>query len=306
MDDEGVVEAQDPYHIVDTDFDGGKNGIRSLVSLTRAVNNLEKHEVELEESEHTRQNHAMERVELNSKLRIASNQNIKKNETSKRGRPNMKPKKEVTNPRGSSRKYTDEFIVELIDTIQNVTLSAAGADRVLRVPERSTQTYYARFRDGEPYLPSQPQEKLREEFQVYITQSGLQKTSCEALWTYHEKSYKNSQIFNLHLKRSFGRSRRGTPAKAVVSNNRGVNISILGAIAAEGVVNLSLRKPQAVTGGSKKRKTEDGEQRLVSKLWITHTSLVQETVAKRGFQAGVKRELLTKADLTPRIVASAH
>ena len=44
-----------------------------------------------------------------------------------------------------------------------------------------------------------------------------------------------------------------------------MNILILGAIAAEGIVDLSLRKPQAVTT-SKKRKLQDGEERLVNKV----------------------------------------
>ena len=49
--------------------------------------------------------------------------------------------------------------------------------------------------------------------------------------------------FNFHIWRTFGRSRHSTPTKIVVSNNYGVNLTILGAIASEGVVNLSLRRP---------------------------------------------------------------
>ena len=67
------------------------------------------------------------------------------------------------------------------------------------------------------------------------------------------------------MRRTFGRSKKGQPAKEVVSNNRGVNISVLGVIAVEGIVNLSLRKPQAATT-SKKRKLQNGEERLVSKV----------------------------------------
>lgn len=39
---EEVIEADDPYHIVITEFDMGKDRIRSLVSLTRTANNTEK------------------------------------------------------------------------------------------------------------------------------------------------------------------------------------------------------------------------------------------------------------------------
>ena len=44
-----------------------------------------------------------------------------------------------------------------------------------------------------------------------------------------------------------GRSRRDLSAGVDVSNNRGVDITILGALVSEGVVNLSLGRPQAVT-----------------------------------------------------------
>ncbi|KAG2216845.1 hypothetical protein INT45_013989 [Circinella minor] len=211
---------------------------------------------------------------------------------------------------GPNRRCTDLQIVELIDLIQN----------------------FARFRDGEAYLPSQlkkpgrphsvltnehslflqdlydknpsatlkqAQDQLWERFTVAITQSGLQKhlVKCCGLtmkklkkvtayrnlletikkkmnWVfnmdkeninYDEYNFIDEAGFNLHLRRTFGRSKKGQPAKEGVSNNRGVNVSILGAIAAEGIVNLSLIKPQAVTT-SKKRKLQDDEECLVSKV----------------------------------------
>ena len=58
--------------------------------------------------------------------------------------------------------------------------------------------------------------------------------------------------FNFHIQRTFGLSIRGTPAKSKVSNNRGVISQYWGQYAAEGVVNLSLRRPQLVSGSSKK------------------------------------------------------
>ncbi|KAI7902936.1 uncharacterized protein BX663DRAFT_561018, partial [Cokeromyces recurvatus] len=63
--------------------------------------------------------------------------------------------------------------------------------------------------------------------------------------------------FNLHIKRTFGRSLRGTPAKTIVSAQRGVSISIIGAMCELGIVNLMVRKPTAVA--SKKRKLELAE-----------------------------------------------
>ena len=37
-----VIEANDPYHIVMTELDMGKDRIHSLISLTRTANNTEK------------------------------------------------------------------------------------------------------------------------------------------------------------------------------------------------------------------------------------------------------------------------
>lgn len=67
--------------------------------------------------------------------------------------------------------------------------------------------------------------------------------------------------FNMHLRRNLGRSIKGTPAKQVVPSNRGVSISIIGAICELGIIDLTLRKPTPVTKkstkGKKKRKRND-------------------------------------------------
>lgn len=55
---------------------------------------------------------------------------------------------------GSYREYTNETIINIIDTVQNITLSCARAARMLRMPERTAQDCFARFRGGEEYLPS--------------------------------------------------------------------------------------------------------------------------------------------------------
>ncbi|GAN05286.1 hypothetical protein MAM1_0086c04756 [Mucor ambiguus] len=67
--------------------------------------------------------------------------------------------------------------------------------------------------------------------------------------------------FNMHLRRNFGRSIKGNPAKQVVPSSRGVSISIIGAICELGVIDLTLRKPTPITKkstkGKKKRKRND-------------------------------------------------
>jgi len=62
--------------------------------------------------------------------------------------------------------------------------------------------------------------------------------------------------FNLQTQRNYGRSRKGTPAKGIVPTAKGITITILGAISQAGVIDISLRKPQAVSI-SKKRKAND-------------------------------------------------
>ena len=52
--------------------------------------------------------------------------------------------------------------------------------------------------------------------------------------------------FNLHTQRNYGRSRKGTPAKGTVPTAKGITITILGAISQAGVIDISLKKPQAV------------------------------------------------------------
>jgi hypothetical protein len=69
--------------------------------------------------------------------------------------------------------------------------------------------------------------------------------------------------FNLHTQRNYGRSRRGTPAKGIVPTAEGITITILRAISQAGVINIFLKKPQAVSI-SKKRKANDANAMVVS------------------------------------------
>ncbi|CEP15733.1 hypothetical protein [Parasitella parasitica] len=64
--------------------------------------------------------------------------------------------------------------------------------------------------------------------------------------------------FNLHLRRNFGRSLKGKPARVIVPANRCVSVTIVSAICEHGIIDLSPERPQAKTkriAGSKKRKS---------------------------------------------------
>ncbi|KAI8880293.1 hypothetical protein K501DRAFT_191568, partial [Backusella circina FSU 941] len=63
--------------------------------------------------------------------------------------------------------------------------------------------------------------------------------------------------FNLHLRRNFGRSKIGTPAKAVIPTNRGISITIFGAIYHGGILDLTLRRPQPVSQPKKRKRKND-------------------------------------------------
>lgn len=66
----------------------------------------------------------------------------------------------------------------------------------------------------------------------------------------------------MHIRRNFGRSKRGVPAKAVIPANRGITVSIIGAICEKGMIDLFAHKPKAVqkkANDMKKRKRGNGK-----------------------------------------------
>jgi len=63
---------------------------------------------------------------------------------------------------------------------------------------------------------------------------------------------------------------KGTPAKGIVPTARGVTIAILSAISEAGVIDISLKKPQAVAM-SKKRKVDDKVMNITNARTGTRT-----------------------------------
>ena len=96
--------------------------------------------------------------------------------------------------------------------------------------------------------------------------------------------------FNLHTQRNHGRSRRGTPAKGTIPTAKGVTITILGAISDAGVIDISLRKPQAVST-SKKRKVDgkavdavNGRIGTRTEQFLAYVSNVMDVLDKNNMQ----------------------
>jgi transposase len=100
----------------------------------------------------------------------------------------------------------------------------------------------------------------------------------------------NEAGFNLHTQRSYGRSRKGTPAKGIVPTAKGITITILGAISQAGVIDISLKKPQA-TSISKKRRANDttamvvnGRVRTRTEHFLTYISNVMDVLDRNNMK----------------------
>jgi hypothetical protein len=66
----------------------------------------------------------------------------------------------------------------------------------------------------------------------------------------------------MHIRRNFGMSKIGTPAKFVLPANRGITIIIIGAICEKDIIDLTFRKQKPVhksDGSDKKRKRNGGK-----------------------------------------------
>jgi hypothetical protein len=76
--------------------------------------------------------------------------------------------------------------------------------------------------------------------------------------------------FNLHTQRNYGRSRKGIPAKVTITTAKDITIAIFGAISQAVVIDISLRKPQAVSV-SKKRQVNDATATVINGRVETRT-----------------------------------
>jgi hypothetical protein len=106
----------------------------------------------------------------------------------------------------------------------------------------------------------------------------------------------NEAGFDMHVRRQFGRSKRGTPAKTLLPSSRGITVAITGAICEKGVIDLTLRKPKAVQKKAahlKKRKREDGKAEDVevntrvgtrSEHFLEFLSNVMDTLDQHGMK----------------------
>jgi hypothetical protein len=56
----------------------------------------------------------------------------------------------------------------------------------------------------------------------------------------------NEAGFNMHIRRNFERSKTGESAKIELPNNKGITITIIGAICEKSIVDLIVRKPKTV------------------------------------------------------------
>ncbi|KAG0742898.1 hypothetical protein G6F29_011149 [Rhizopus arrhizus] len=180
---------------------------------------------------------------------------------------------EIQNDFKQSRKK-----VELLDLVIEEGLSARKAGAIVGIIERTAQNYVKTYKEDEEkrlsggrkqrrnptnYIirPSQTSnshaltlKKLEAVVSSRTTLGNLQIRRDKILeWKSDENMnwhkncvFINEAGFNMNIRRNFGRSKRGMPAKAVIPANRGITVSIIDAICEKGVIDLTLRKPKAV------------------------------------------------------------
>lgn len=94
--------------------------------------------------------------------------------------------------------------------------------------------------------------------------------------------------FNLHTQRNFGRSLKRKSAKAVIPTGKGVTFTISGAISQAGIIDISVKKPEAVS--AKKRKADGKEVKVNGKVgtrtehYLSYLSNVMDVMDKNGMK----------------------
>lgn len=93
--------------------------------------------------------------------------------------------------------------------------------------------------------------------------------------------------FNLHTERNYDLSRKGTPTNSVVPKPKDITISIAGAILQAGVIDISSKKPHAVST-FKNRKANDTMATVIYKSRVrTNTEHFLATASTdKGTTAG--------------------
>jgi hypothetical protein len=96
--------------------------------------------------------------------------------------------------------------------------------------------------------------------------------------------------FNLHTQKNHGRSQKGTPAKVTILTAKGVKVTILGAISAVRIIDISLRKPKAVSTLKKRkvngRAAEAFNGRIGTRIeyYLAYLSNVMDVLDKHNTQ----------------------
>ncbi|KAG2217446.1 hypothetical protein INT45_009645 [Circinella minor] len=295
---EDEMEVDDMYQIVSDECHNFTGGVQSLVSMKKIKYTLQQTSTSklMDSQSSNSSNTSVAAQNVTEPVKKARG----------RPRKTLQQETTIV-PKRAHRVYRDPEIIQLIDRIQNITLNAAEAGCDLLIPERTAQRYWKRFVDGEPYLPStmgkspgppptlQPkhtaflqayydtksdatlkeaQQSLVDKFGISITQSGLQKhlvSKCGLTMKKLERisEYRNSDetiASRMNWAQAFEFS--GIDYyKCIFIDEAGFNMHIKRGITGEGIVNLSLRRPQAVVA-SKKRKLRSGEEKVVGKIGI--------------------------------------
>jgi transposase len=170
-------------------------------------------------------------------------------------------------PKGpqKSKGLTDEhaaFVVDLVDTFPAITLDQMRLKLLSRFPGLAlSKTSFYRFVRTECVLSMKKIEKHVESRSSDATIEKRKAKVEEWLQDADMDFMKNCVFldeagFNLHLSRTRGWSPKGSRCVIEVPNSKGSNITILGAMTANEVIDVAIRKPTIVQ--CKKRKLADG------------------------------------------------
>jgi transposase len=153
------------------------------------------------------------------------------------------------------------FIISIVNSYAPTTLEQMRRKLLKEYPELkvSKTAFYNHVRQhcalSFKRLEKLPEKRDSEEVRLKRREAVLEWMANKDLDFEKNYVFLDEAGFNLHISRSRGWSKKGMPAKSIVPTSRGTSITILGAISAQGVINISLRKPITVAG-SKKRKAD--------------------------------------------------
>ena len=185
------------------------------------------------------------------------------------------------------------YIVHLVDDFPAISLDQMREKTKAKFPGlKISKSAFYRFVRSECVLSIK---KIEKHTEARSSDETIQKriATVEAWLEDTEMDFSKNCVFldeagfNLHISRTRGWSRKGQKCVAEVPKSRGSNITIMGAITANEIIDIAIRKP--VTVQCKKRRLENGsEVQVTGKIgtrkehFKTYLGSVMDELDKKG------------------------